>query len=403
MRHHHLAIPCLLLAASAGCTGGIDSKVGAGSDSPADYPVVDTGQSSCYSTSAPVACPQAGAPLSGQDAQHQGLQPSYLDQGDGTVLDEVTGLEWAQAIGDKVTFAEAFAGAADLRLGGHDDWRVPTIKELYSLIDFSGGFHSSPEDSTPYLDTDYFDFVYGDESAGERFIDAQYWSSTEYVGTTMGGAATVFGVNFADGRIKGYPQYDPGPGEQIGHRMFVRYVRGNPGYGRNDLSDAGDGMVRDDATGLSWQQADAGEPLSWADALAHCQGLELGGHDDWRLPNAKELQSIVDYGRAPAVTGTAAIDPLFNVSDAESYFWTSTTHLDGPLDSAGSKAVYVAFGRALGFMETPPGSGQVQLLDVHGAGAQRSDPKEGDPADYPQGFGPQGDDIRIFNHVRCVR
>jgi len=41
--------------------------------------------------------------------------------------------------------------------------------------------------------------------------------------------------------------------------------------------------------------------------------------------------------------------------------------------------------------------------DVHGAGAQRSDPKVGDPADYPTGFGPQGDSIRIFNQVRCVR
>ena len=42
-------------------------------------------------------------------------------------------------------------------------------------------------------------------------------------------------------------------------------------------------------------------------------------------------------------------------------------------------------------------------LDVHGAGAQRSDPKVGDPADYPTGHGPQGDAIRIYNMVRLVR
>ena len=41
-------------------------------------------------------------------------------------------------------------------------------------------------------------------------------------------------------------------------------------------------------------------------------------------------------------------------------------------------------------------------MDVHGAGAQRSDPKQGDPDDYPEGNGPQGDAIRIYNHVRCV-
>jgi hypothetical protein len=42
-------------------------------------------------------------------------------------------------------------------------------------------------------------------------------------------------------------------------------------------------------------------------------------------------------------------------------------------------------------------------MDVHGAGAQRSDPKTGDASDYPQGHGPQGDVIRINNYVRCVR
>ena len=46
---------------------------------------------------------------------------------------------------------------------------------------------------------------------------------------------------------------------------------------------------------------------------------------------------------------------------------------------------------------------QYVLLDVHGAGAERSDPKIGDPSVYPTGRGPQGDVIRIYNSVRCVR
>jgi len=41
--------------------------------------------------------------------------------------------------------------------------------------------------------------------------------------------------------------------------------------------------------------------------------------------------------------------------------------------------------------------------DVHGAGAQRSDPKSGNPDDFPKGRGPQGDGIRIYNFVRLVR
>jgi hypothetical protein len=42
-------------------------------------------------------------------------------------------------------------------------------------------------------------------------------------------------------------------------------------------------------------------------------------------------------------------------------------------------------------------------VDVHGAGAQRSDPKSGNAAMFPHGRGPQGDVIRISNYVRLVR
>jgi len=48
-------------------------------------------------------------------------------------------------------------------------------------------------------------------------------------------------------------------------------------------------------------------------------------------------------------------------------------------------------------------SGTYQLLDVHGAGSQRSDPKMGSATRYPRGRGPQGDVIRIKNLLRCVR
>lgn len=43
------------------------------------------------------------------------------------------------------------------------------------------------------------------------------------------------------------------------------------------------------------------------------------------------------------------------------------------------------------------------IMDVHGAGCQRSDPKSGNPEDYPQYLGPQGDIRYVYNFVRCVR
>lgn len=372
------------------------------------YTIVDTGQTRCYGDRGEIVPPGPGEPFEGQDAQYQGPQPAYQDNGDGTVSDLNTGLMWVQDRGEKVGWNAAVAGAPACRAGGYDDWRMPTIKELYSLINFNGGFdhRAGVARSRPYLDTSYFRFAYGDESKGERPIDCQDWSATEYLGTTMNGNATVFGVNFADGRIKGYPKAPRGPGGREEKRLYVRYVRGNPAYGRNEFHVNGDGTISDRATGLSWQKADSGKPLDWEQALAYAESLTLAGHDDWRLPNAKELQSIVDYTRAPDAAEKAArgpaLDRVFQITNPESYFWTGTTHLEGPPDSLGDQAVYICFGRSMGYMRLP-GAPMRQRINVHGAGAQRSDPKSGDPKRYPQGRGPQGDDVRIYHYVRCVR
>jgi hypothetical protein len=374
------------------------------------YTVVGTGQTKCYGDRSPISAPAASQPFFGQDAQNPGPRPAYKDNGDGTVSDLNTGLMWVKQRGSKVTFDEAKSGASSCRAGGFKDWRMPTIKELYSLIDFNGGYH--PEGgSIPYIDTRNFEFQYGDTTAGERAIDCQDWSATEYLGTTMGGNATVFGVNFADGRIKGYPKTKGQRG--IANKLYLRYVRGNPKYGVNDFRADRDGTITDRATGLMWAKSDSGHGMDWETALAWVQRKNRErylGYQDWRLPNAKELQSIVDYGRAPQARESSrqgpAIDPVFSVSALQDgdfpFFWTSTTHLDGPADRQGRAAVYLAFGRATGWMSLP-GSSSVRLMDVHGAGAQRSDPKGGNPADFPVGRGPQGDVIRINNFVRLVR
>jgi len=374
------------------------------------YILVDTGQTTCYDErGAAISCPGEGEGLFGQDGNYSGSEMSYLDNGNGTVTDLATGLMWQQDPGEKMTYAGAVAALERFDLAGYDDWRLPTIKELYSLIDFDGTDPSNCQtaescDATPFINTYYFDFEYGDTGAGERVIDSQYLSSTRYVSTTMGGDETAFGVNFADGRIKGYGLTDPLGGEKT---FFVLFVRGNPDYGVNDFTDNGDGTVSDLATGLMWQQGDGVTDMEWAESLEYCEVLDLGGYDDWRLPDAKELQSIVDYTRSPATTGSAAIDPVFAASTIvdegggtnHGFYWTSTTHATR---QSGTAAVYVAFGEALGWMQNPQ-SGEYVLLDVHGAGAQRSDPKSGDADDYPYGHGPQGDVVRVENLARCVR
>jgi hypothetical protein len=364
---------------------------------PEPYRVVDTGQDVCFNADSPMECPGPGQAFFGQDAHYLGNQARYRDNGDGAVSDLVTGLMWVEARGEKATWEAEMRGASACRVGGHDDWRMPSIKELSSLIDFRGWARGSASESIAFIDTRYFAFEYGDASAGERYIDCQDWSATKYRGTTMGGNPTVFGVNFADGRIKGYPKTDPRGGAK---KLYVRYVRGNRSYGRNDLAARGD-VVEDRATGLFWQREDSGKTMNWQGAPAYFEGLDLGGRSDWRPPNSKELQSIVDYSRSPTATGSAAIDPVFGVSETESYFWTSTTHLDGMADKAGSHAAYVAFGRVMGYMRTPGSSGK-RLMEVHGAGAagQRG-PVRGPGGRLSLASGPAT--LRKMNHFQFMR
>jgi hypothetical protein len=371
------------------------------------YPIVDTNQTRAFDEQKRIPLPKPGEPFYGQDAHYAGQAPRYRNHDDGTVSDLVTGLMWTADPGEKITFAEAVKGATACRVGGYDDWRLPSIKELYSLILFNGLDPDPRSRDTgslvPFINNVSFAFSYGNVEQGERIIDSHYATSTKYVSTTMRNNETLFGVNFADGRIKGYPIVSP-RGEK---RYFVHYVRGNPAYGKNRFRDNADGTVTDEATGLTWTKADSSKGMDWRAALEYAENLELAGHTDWRLPNAKELQSIVDYSRSPDTTDSAAIDPVFDATEITNeggkkdfgWYWTGTTHRQ--VHSARS-AVYIAFGRAGGFMRNRR-TGEYRLLDVHGAGSQRSDPKTGDASRFPYGRGPQGDVIRIKNFVRCVR
>ncbi len=363
------------------------------------YPIVDTGVTSFYNNDSVISKPKSNQPFFGQDAQYQKNQPSYTNNQNDTITDNITGLMWQKTMDQKMTTAQAEQAIKNFNLGGYDDWRIPTIKELYSLILFTGQL-SGQSAGTLFIDENFFDQPLGDVQSGEREIDAQTWSSTFYTGKTMNEEETLFGVNFIDGRIKGYGTHDRRDRQE--KKMYFRFVRGNENYGENDFSDNKDGTITDSATGLMWQQTDSQKSMDWQEALEYAEALELAGLTDWRLPNAKELQSIVDYSRSPQLTSSAAIDPIFNISaiiDEKNqtnypFFWTSTTHLDG-IDPE-SHAVYISFGEALGKMQN-------EIIDVHGAGAQRSDPKSGSKDQYPSYFGPQGDVRRVFNYARAVR
>jgi len=111
---------------------------------------------------------------------------SYTDNGDGTVTDNVTALMWQQASPVATyTWDEAMAYCPTLALGGHDDWRLPSFIELYSLVDTEGsppvpnvGYFRSPSENGPLT----------------------FWSSTPVVQSTP----AAFCVDFQDGHTNGY-------------------------------------------------------------------------------------------------------------------------------------------------------------------------------------------------------
>lgn len=391
------------------------------------YKVVDTNQTKCYDSSTGSEATCSGT---GYDGDYSGNQPSYTKNDAGTVItDNVTSLMWTQSTdingdgsvdsSDKKSQSDGESYCSSLSLGGYSDWRLPSIKELYSLIIFTGldassatGCSTAGDTScdtsalTLFIDTNYFDKAFGDISgANERAIDAQYLTTTTYVSTVFSGQSCFFGVNFVDGRIKCYPNKND--------TYYLRCVRGNANYGTNNFKDNGDKTITDSATGLMWQQEDA-QSTDFDNAVSTCESLELAGHTDWRLPNTKELQSIVDYTRSPDTTSSAAIDSKFTATSFTNeegvtdywYYWNSTTHLDSTGD--GKAGAYNTFGRALGYYNS-------EIQDVHGAGAQRSNNKtnvsstpgastqtasDGSTYYYK---GPQGDILRQDNGIRCVR
>jgi hypothetical protein len=197
------------------------------------------------------------------------------------------------------TWDEALLYCEDLNLGGYTDWRFPTMRELTGIMDY-GRYN-------PAIDLSIF------PATKKQY----YWSST-FSDTYKDNA---WFVNFSDGTIgkstKSYP-------------FYIRCVRGAQ-LPLNTLADNGDGTTTDLITGLIWQQGDY-TASNWESSLAYCENLALGGYADWRVPNIKELSSIIDLRYKPAINH----EFFTQVACGDwSEYWTSTSYL-ALLNSSGS-------------------------------------------------------------------
>jgi len=77
--------------------------------------------------------------------------------------------------------------------------------------------------------------------------------------------------------------------------------------------------VIDSLTKLQWQNDSIGTKTNWKGALDRCEALNLDGYTDWRLPNIKELISIIDLSNS-----SPSINKIFTKT-ITNYYWSSTT------------------------------------------------------------------------------
>ncbi len=177
------------------------------------------------------------------------------------------------------------------------------------------------------------------------------------------------------------------PGERVASLprtgQTVTYAPGDDAAAQKGVSwpsarftDNGDGTVRDHLTGLVWlRNAGCFAPSDWAAALAAANQLANGacGLSDgstagqWRMPNANELESLVDVSRAnPAVT---AGHPFANINTARAY-WTSTTYT---ALTANAMAIRFSDGRWINGIDSGDGAfGNVKTTATNGLWAVKS-------------------------------
>lgn len=296
-------------------------------------PIPDTGITICYNVDGDQnSCPSEGQPFYGQDAQYTSTKLAYRDIGDGTIQDYNTGLIWQKSNDGAIrTWQEAKDYCDTLVLANNSDWRLPNIFELHSILDYSY-INSSGH---PAINTNFFEHIPCDECTGD-----EYWSATigfnSWSLTNPDAPDVAWLLDFSGYNVVSTIS-------NVANEELTRCVCGEETF-INNFSIAGNGTtVTDSTTGLEWQQNDDGVKRTWEEALSYCEDLTLAGENDWRLPNIKELNSIVDRaGYDPA------INSVFN-SQSDKY-WSSTATFSPAM---GTEVSYVAFNDGYSWDDRP--------------------------------------------------
>lgn len=293
-----------------------------------EFQLPDSGQTRCHDEAGNVIeAPVPGDDLYGQDGcfiihplsydklgENGEVLPVHAAWNDGwrIVLDRNTGLFWELKSPDPadLTYQGAmytWQDAQDVhvrrlnagRYGGYGDWRLPNQDELRSIVDYGR--------TNPAVDALHFP----DCQAGF------YWSALTYEMQPYFAWGIFFGLGSGIAFGKTTPH-------------LVRAVRGGfrEGFGwadRRRFQDNGDGTVTDLVTRLMWQNGE-NERQDWFEALRTCRDLRLGGHADWRLPNIKELNTILNHAYRDGWWYHKDVFPAEGLAPPLLHYFSSTTH-----------------------------------------------------------------------------
>ncbi len=234
----------------------------------------------------------------GEDSDYTINAPFFIKNNNGTVTDTITGLMWQQTDGGEMTIENARIYADTLTLAGYTDWRLPNAHESFSILNH--------QKVNPAIDATYF-----------TTTTAEYW----WTSNTQSNDATKIWCTNSGGGIGNHPKTETvsAGGTKKFHVRAVR-DRVTPTSVTNQFTNNGNGTIKDNLTGLTWQQVPTTDTLTWENALTYAEGLTFGGFSDWRLPNIKELQSLNDERIVtPSVSTT-----FFSTIGVKKY-WSSTS------------------------------------------------------------------------------
>jgi hypothetical protein len=168
-------------------------------------------------------------------------------------------------------------------------WRLPTRWELQTIVNYGKANPAIDEIIFPYSKS------------------GNYWTSSS---SSNGSLASIVSFNLGD--INFFEK---------DFSFMVRCVRSGQ-INLHQFIDNGNGTITDKGTGIMWQKATSSETYNWEDTLKYCEDMILSGYSDWRLPDIKELFSLVDENKF-----SLSIDKTFFPDTKNSCYWSSSTSI----------------------------------------------------------------------------